>query len=111
MFEPPSDEEIEHDEPESESEVEDDGEVAEESDHDGEKEKVRKTKKSQSPWDFSNYTESLADEHSRQGTTSIDYKISKALERRPIATAEDSEENSDAEPHQVMIFLFLMLNE
>ncbi|KAL8514744.1 hypothetical protein ACS0TY_013722 [Phlomoides rotata] len=102
VFERPSDEEMEHDETESESELEEDGEVEGEAEEDGEKEKVRKNKKSQSPWDFSNYTESLADEHSRQGTTSIDYKISKALERRPIATAEDkdSEENLDAEPHQ-----------
>ncbi|KAH6775066.1 RNA helicase family protein [Perilla frutescens var. hirtella] len=93
VFEPPSDEEIDH---ETESESEEEAELS-----DGE-EKVRKNKKSQSPWDFSSYTESLADEHSRRSTTSVDYKISKALERRPVAAAaardDDSEESSDSEP-------------
>ncbi|KAI3464819.1 hypothetical protein Pfo_021482 [Paulownia fortunei] len=102
VFEPPSDEEIEHEtESESEEEREEEEEEAEVSEL--KEEKVPKDKKSQSPWDFSSYSESVADEHSRRSTTSIDYKISKALERRPIGTAEDndSNENSDSEPpHQ-----------
>ena len=90
VFDPPSDEEIDHctdGDSEEEIEVSDDEEV------------VRRGNKTQSPWDFSSYTESIADEHARRSTTSIDYKISKALERRPIAAAEeaDSEERSDSE--------------
>ncbi|XP_042063243.1 DEAD-box ATP-dependent RNA helicase 28-like [Salvia splendens] len=84
VFDPPSDEEIDHS-----------------TDGDSEEEVVvrRGKKPTQSPWDFSSYTESIADEHARRSTTSIDYKISKALERRPIAAAEeaDSEERSDSE--------------
>ncbi|KAK4429398.1 DEAD-box ATP-dependent RNA helicase 28 [Sesamum alatum] len=97
VFEPPSDEEIEHEE-ETESEDEDEEEAE---DVEIKAEKVSKNKKSQSPWDFSSYSESVADEHSRRSTTSIDDKISKARERRPILTAEDndSDENSDSEPH------------
>ncbi|XP_057794855.1 DEAD-box ATP-dependent RNA helicase 28 [Salvia miltiorrhiza] len=88
VFEPPSDEEIDHNiETESEEEAED-------SDNE---EIVRKNKKTL-PWDFSSYTESIADEHARRRTTSVDYKISKALERRPIAAGyDDSEERSDSE--------------
>ncbi|XP_011083581.1 DEAD-box ATP-dependent RNA helicase 28 [Sesamum indicum] len=99
VFEPPSDEEIEHEE-ETESEDEDEEEAAAE-DVEIKAEKVSKNKKSQSPWDFSSYSESVADEHFRRSTTSIDDKISKARERRPILTAEDndSDENSDSEPH------------
>ncbi|KAK6115195.1 hypothetical protein DH2020_007464 [Rehmannia glutinosa] len=98
VFEPPSDEEIEH-EAESESEEEEIEEEAEDSKP--KEEKVPKNKKTQSPWDFSSYSESVADEHSRRSTTSIDYKIDKARERLPIASAgdNDSDEDSDSEPH------------
>ncbi|KAL0360530.1 UNVERIFIED_CONTAM: DEAD-box ATP-dependent RNA helicase 28 [Sesamum radiatum] len=81
VFEPPSDEEIEHEE-ETESEDEDE-EVEAAEDVEIKAEKVSKNKKSQSPWDFSSYSESVADEHFRRSTTSIDEKISKARERRP----------------------------
>ncbi|KAL0325888.1 UNVERIFIED_CONTAM: DEAD-box ATP-dependent RNA helicase 28 [Sesamum radiatum] len=100
VFEPPSDEEIEHEEEiESEDEDEEEAEAAEPVEIKAEK--VSKNKKSQSPWDFSSYSESVADEHFRRSTTSIDDKISKARERRPVVTAEDndSDENSDSEPH------------
>ncbi|KAL0351743.1 UNVERIFIED_CONTAM: DEAD-box ATP-dependent RNA helicase 28 [Sesamum calycinum] len=100
VFEPPSDEEIEHEEEiESEDEDEEEAEAAEHVEIKAEK--VSKNKKSQSPWDFSSYSESVADEHFRRSTTSIDDKISKARERRPVVTAEDndSDENSDSEPH------------
>lgn len=101
VFEPPSDEEIDHN---SESEAEEEGDDGAEASDD--EVIVRKNQKTQSPWDFSHYTETLADEHSRRSTTSVDYKISKALERQPIAPAGDgdSEEESDAEPQiQVML--------
>ncbi|EYU38793.1 hypothetical protein ABFS82_03G071400 [Erythranthe guttata] len=99
VFEPPSDEEIEY-ESASESEEERDEEAE---DSEIKEVKVPKKKKTQSPWDFSAYSESVADEHSRRSTTSIDQKITNALERRPIPAAaaedDDSEENSDVEPH------------
>ncbi|KAL3639050.1 DEAD-box ATP-dependent RNA helicase 28 [Castilleja foliolosa] len=93
VFEPPSDEEVEYETENESEEEEDELELKEE--------KVPKNKKSQSPWDFSNYSESVADEHSRRSTTSIDYKIDKARERLPITADEynDPGELSDAEPH------------
>lgn len=103
VFEPPSDEEIDHN---SESEHEEEGEEEAEAEASDDEVIVRKNQKTQSPWDFSHYTESLADEHSRRSTTSVDYKISKALERRPVVAAGDgdSEECSDSEPQiQVML--------
>ncbi|KAL6506708.1 DEAD-box ATP-dependent RNA helicase 28 [Orobanche hederae] len=102
VFDPPSDEEIEY---ETESESEEDQEEREEEEAEDSKLKVeklpKKNKKSQSPWDFSSYSESVADEHSRRSTTSIDYKIDKARERLPISSTggDDSGENSDSEPH------------
>ncbi|CAA0841164.1 DEAD-box ATP-dependent RNA helicase 28 [Striga hermonthica] len=99
VFEAPSDEEIEN-ESESESDEEVEEEEAQESER--KEEKVPKNKKAQSPWDFSSYSESVADEHSRRSTTSIDYKIGKARERLPI-TAAAGEDNgsgdSDSEPN------------
>ncbi|KAL3845334.1 hypothetical protein ACJIZ3_002737 [Penstemon smallii] len=99
MFEPPSDEEIE-----LENEIESDEEEEEDQkeEHKQEEEvKKPKNKKSQSPWDFSAYSESVADEHSRRSTTSIDQKISKVREERPISNIadEDSDEYPDSEPH------------
>lgn len=56
-----------------------------EEDEDDEEEDERKTlglqktnKSSQSPWDFASYSESVAEEHARRSTTSVDFKISKA---------------------------------
>ncbi|KAL6524834.1 DEAD-box ATP-dependent RNA helicase 28 [Orobanche minor] len=94
----PGDEEIEY-KTESESEEEREEEA---DDSELKVEKLpKKSKKSQSTWDFSSYSESVADEHSRWNTTSIDYKIGKARERLPIASAGDDEssENPDSEPH------------
>lgn len=105
-FEPPSDEEVDYDnETPSESEEdeqqhqEDDGEVK---------------KKTQSPWDFSSYTESVADEHARRSTTSIDFKISKAIQQLsvPVPNEDSAQSDSDPEDHQVMKFIspFLFLS-
>ncbi|XP_022876043.1 DEAD-box ATP-dependent RNA helicase 28 [Olea europaea var. sylvestris] len=98
LFDPPSDEEIECDSESQSDEV--DEEEAEEAE--SEDEKIGPNKKSQSPWDFSSYSESVADEHFRRSTTSVDEKISNARLRHPIPTTNtDSEENSDSEsePH------------
>ncbi|KAL6506709.1 hypothetical protein OROHE_022541 [Orobanche hederae] len=98
VFDAPGDEEIEY-KTESESEEEREEEA---DDSELKVEKLpKKSKKSQSTRDFSSYSESVADEHSRRNTTSIDYKIGKARERLPIASAGDDEssENPDSEPH------------
>lgn len=98
MFDPPSDEEIECDSESQSDEVDEEG--AEEAE--SEDEKIGPNKKSQSPWDFSSYSESVADEHFRRSTTSVDEKISNARLHHPIPTTNtDSEENSDSEsePH------------
>ncbi|KAM7505684.1 hypothetical protein LguiB_004588 [Lonicera macranthoides] len=89
-FEPPSDEEVEY---EHDSQDEEEGE--------GEEETLGKP--SQSPWDFSSYTESVAEEHARRSTTSIDDKISKIVLQRPnpIEATADEDDSSDSEPdHQ-----------
>lgn len=89
LFEPPSDEDVEHQHDEQEEEdEEEDGEQA------------LANHKSQSPWDFAAYSESVAEEHARRSTTSVDFKISKLLQERsttlPIAAAD--EDSSDSEP-------------
>ncbi|KAK3006135.1 hypothetical protein RJ639_017056 [Escallonia herrerae] len=100
-FEPPSDEELDFDEEDfsSSSEAEEQGGTL------AAAAPNRHHKKSVSPWDFSSYTESVAEEHARRSTTSIDQKISKAISRRPIATATHVDSppaaSSDSEPdHQ-----------
>ncbi|KAH0684161.1 hypothetical protein KY285_021648 [Solanum tuberosum] len=98
-FEQPSDEEVEYDEnddsEEEEHEVDEDNEDADP--------KPRTNKKPQSPWDFSSYSESVADEHSHRRTTSIDFKISKARQQLSAPIAKPIEEDSDSddsEPHR-----------
>ncbi|GFY86254.1 DEA(D/H)-box RNA helicase family protein [Actinidia rufa] len=90
MFDPPSDEEIEH-------ELHD---QTEEEDEDEEEKQTLGHQKSQSPWDFASYSESVAEEHARRSTTSVDFKISKALQHRstPLPNLADDEEASDSEP-------------
>ncbi|CAL5440469.1 unnamed protein product [Camellia sinensis] len=89
LFEPPSDEDVEHQHDEQEEEDEED---------DGEQ--TLANHKSQSPWDFAAYSESVAEEHARRSTTSVDFKISKLLQERsttlPVAAAD--EDSSDSEP-------------
>lgn len=98
-FEQPSDEEVEYEEnddsEEEEHEVDEDNEDADP--------KPRTNKKPQSPWDFSSYSESVADEHSHRRTTSIDFKISKARQQLSAPIAKPIEEDSDSddsEPHR-----------
>ncbi|TXG56634.1 hypothetical protein EZV62_017947 [Acer yangbiense] len=93
VFESPSDEEIE-----DSQQTED-----EEQGHDDEEEAEDKppNQQKQSPWDFAAYSESVAEEHARRSTTSIDYKISKLLQQRPApvtTTADADEDDSDFEP-------------
>ncbi|KAM3304518.1 DEAD-box ATP-dependent RNA helicase 28 [Capsicum chacoense] len=98
LFEQPSDEEIEYEEDDEEEEQE-----QEESDNEDDNDKPRRNKKAQLAWDFSAYSESVADEHGRRGTTSIDAKIWKAREQLSVPIAKPIEEDSDSddsEPHR-----------
>lgn len=89
------------------------GEAGEEEDDDEdedeeeeEDEKRKQDADAQSPWDFASYSSSVGEEHARRHTTSIDEKISKAMQYRsvPISAEEEEEEeeeenvSDDAEP-------------
>ncbi|XP_022769208.1 DEAD-box ATP-dependent RNA helicase 28 isoform X2 [Durio zibethinus] len=86
-FEAPSDEE-----PQLSESKDEDNEEEEEAEDKPSKPK----RKSQSPWDFSSYSESVAEEHARRGTTSVDFKISKILQQSSVPAQQ--EETSDTEP-------------
>ncbi|EOY15057.1 DEA(D/H)-box RNA helicase family protein isoform 2 [Theobroma cacao] len=92
IFEAPSDEEPEFEE----SEEEDNEEAEEEEGAEAEEKPSKPKRKSQSPWDFASYSESVAEEHARRGTTSVDFKISKILQQS--SAPEQQEEISDSEP-------------
>ncbi|KAJ0716140.1 putative RNA helicase [Helianthus annuus] len=94
-FEPPSDEEIDYED------VSNGGEDEEEN-SDVEEKGLSKTK-TQSPWDFSSYAESVAEEHARRSTTSLDDKISKLIQQRnaeiiPEKDEVDDDVSADSEP-------------
>ncbi|KAM1014756.1 hypothetical protein PS2_044174 [Malus domestica] len=79
VFEPPSDEEF--------SDADEQQPQEDEVDEQEEDEKALKPSRasghSESPWDFASYSETVAQEHTRRSTTSVDFKISKALQQRP----------------------------
>ncbi|CAN1240518.1 DEAD-box ATP-dependent RNA helicase 28 [Linum grandiflorum] len=91
FFQPPSDEEREH----TEEEEEEDDEEGDD------KPSIKGT---QSPWDFAAFSESVAEEHARRRTTSIDDKISKARQQLavPLTYSSDDEEagSSDVEEYR-----------
>ncbi|KAI7734739.1 hypothetical protein M8C21_008902 [Ambrosia artemisiifolia] len=96
-FEPPSDEEIDDEYVSSRGEDE-----VENSDIE---DKGKSNKRTQSPWDFSSYTESVAEEHARRSTTSVDDKISKFIQQRSHAEMipeidedDNADGSSDSEP-------------
>ncbi|XP_054819312.1 DEAD-box ATP-dependent RNA helicase 28 [Prosopis cineraria] len=111
VFEAPSDEEIERSDSEDEEQEQSQEEEAEEQsdydndDDDDEEDAEGRTrvsnKKSQSPWDFAKYSESVSEEHARRSTTSVDQKIAKAIKERstPLRKpVEDDQESSESEP-------------
>lgn len=100
VFEPPSDEEVELSEAE---ELEDEEEEAE---GEGEEEKPSKRRQKQSPWDFACYSESVAEEHARRSTTSIDDKISRARQQHstPLTEHADDASSSDSEPDKQEVY-------
>ncbi|KAL0912626.1 hypothetical protein M5K25_018610 [Dendrobium thyrsiflorum] len=58
-------------------------------------EQDREEKNCQSPWEFGSYSESVYDEHERRRTTSVDAKISKALQNRPVSLPNNVEEEDE----------------
>ncbi|KGN59951.1 DEAD-box ATP-dependent RNA helicase 28 isoform X1 [Cucumis sativus] len=93
VFEPPSDEEIDLSEEEQQQEQADQGGEEEE-------DEPLSRHRTESPWDFASYSESVADEHARRSTTSVDFKISKLLENRSAnftPTADDDGQSSEEE--------------
>lgn len=100
-FEPPSDEEI-NDYANQTSDSDSEQEHNQQSDNEEEQDDVVRNKKKQSPWDFSSFTESVADEHARRSTTSIDYKISKAIQQRAISIPEEDDDVEEKSDRQVI---------
>lgn len=95
VFEPPSDEEVDL----SEEEEQEEQEEAEQGGEEEEDEPLSR-RRTESPWDFASYSESVADEHARRSTTSVDFKISKLLEKRSASftpTADDDGQSSEEE--------------
>lgn len=87
VFEVPSDEEPEYEPDEDEEEEEGEGEGAAQT-------------ASQSPWDFASYSETVAEEHARRSTTSVDFKISKALEQRRLSIPNQDDSSESESDHQ-----------
>ena len=106
VFETSSDEENDDFQPENEEEEEEEEEEAEDEDE----EEQPLNKKTESPWDFAPYYESVAEEHARKSTTSIDFKITKALQNRtvPIISNDDDSE-SDSDKQEVSTNLLSLL--
>ncbi|CAN0893446.1 DEAD-box ATP-dependent RNA helicase 28, partial [Linum grandiflorum] len=86
----------------ADDEEEEDDELQEEEEEDDEEGDDKPSiKGTQSPWDFAAFSESVAEEHARRRTTSIDDKISKARQQLavPLTYSSDDEEagSSDVE--------------
>ncbi|WCJ35081.1 ATP-dependent RNA helicase DRS1 [Euphorbia peplus] len=98
VFEPPSDEEHDFSAAEEEDITDDEQELEEEDEEKAQKKPS--SKRTQSPWDFASYSESVAEEHARRSTTSIDYKISKVLQEHALSIPnpnDDDDQDSDSE--------------
>ena len=57
---------------------------------------VTRSGQSQSPWEFASYSETVLEEHARKKTTSVDAKITKSLQERPVSIP-DPTSDSDGE--------------
>ncbi|CAB78705.1 RNA helicase like protein [Arabidopsis thaliana] len=85
---------------EHEAGEDEDGEEEYEEEDDDEEEEDEKRKRdadAQSPWDFASYSSSVGEEHARRHTTSIDEKISKAIQHRPVPISINEEEEEEEE--------------
>ena len=108
VFETSSDEENDDFQPENEEEEEEEEEAEDE-----DEEEQPLNKKTESPWDFAPYYESVAEEHARKSTTSIDFKITKALQNRTvpiIPNDDDSESDSDKQEVSTNLLSLLIPN-
>ncbi|XP_058098911.1 DEAD-box ATP-dependent RNA helicase 28 [Magnolia sinica] len=63
---------------------------------DEEIEREGEREEAQSPWEFASYSESVAEEHARKSTTSIDSKISRVRQERSVPLP-DNDDNDDEE--------------
>lgn len=80
-----NEEELEEEEEEDEDEEDEDEEDEDEEDEEEEEGDEVGERPQQSPWEFSSFTESVADEHERRRTTSVDAKIARARMERPLS--------------------------
>lgn len=111
VFEPPSDEEY------SEAEEEEYSDAQEEEEEQVQEEIVKpsRLRNSQSPWDFASYSETVAEEHARRSTTSVDDKISKARQQLSVPLPDDvdassSGSESESDKQVTNCFVFLSIN-
>lgn len=109
VFEPPSDEEY------SEAEEEEYSDAQEEEEEQVQEEIVKpsRLRNSQSPWDFASYSETVAEEHARRSTTSVDDKISKARQQLSVPLPDDddaSSSGSESDKQVTNCFVFLSIN-
>ncbi|EOA19057.1 hypothetical protein CARUB_v10007717mg [Capsella rubella] len=98
------DEDVEEDGAEERRAGEDeDGEEEDEDEDEDDEEEDEKRKHgadAQSPWDFASYSSSVGEEHARRHTTSIDEKISKAIQHRPVPISIDEEDEEEEEEEE-----------
>ncbi|ERM97717.1 hypothetical protein AMTRI_Chr09g38990 [Amborella trichopoda] len=85
----------EEEEDEREEEIEETEDQEEEVDEEEEEHLSRPRRARQSPWEFSAYSESAAEEHARRSTTSVEDKILRARQQ-PNFSFPDPEENESA---------------
>lgn len=52
---------------------------------------------SQSPWEFAAYSESVAEEHARRNTTSVDAKINRARIDNSVSLPDNEDEEEEEE--------------
>jgi ATP-dependent RNA helicase DDX27 len=114
IFEAASDEENEFSEHESDEEESQSQSESEGGESESENERIEprvSKKKTVSPWDFTKYTESVAEEHARRSTTSVQDKIYAVKQRSaPVVALPDSDDDSgsDAEADKQVIIGFLI---
>ncbi|CAN8324816.1 unnamed protein product [Cochlearia groenlandica] len=82
---------------EDEEDDDEDDEDDEEDDEEDEKRALKQSADAQSPWDFASYSSSVGEEHARRHTTSIDEKISQAIQHRPLPISVDEEDEEEEE--------------
>lgn len=102
VFEPPSDEEYSEEQDYSDAEDEDEEEQPEQEEASV---KPSRPRTSQSPWDFAAYSETVAEEHARRSTTSVDEKITKARQQLavPLPDPDDASSSGSESDKQVTI--------